>query len=61
MADFLEPGRQFDREKRARLAARVPDDFDGTFRDVVQMRLGEKVASGEKLHPETAALWESVQ
>jgi HD superfamily phosphohydrolase YqeK len=61
MADYLEPGRQFDREKRARLAARAPRDFDRTFRDVVQMRLGEKVASGEKLHPETAALWESVQ
>jgi HD superfamily phosphohydrolase YqeK len=61
MADFLEPGRQFDREKRARLAARVPDDFDATFREVVHMRLGEKVASGEMLRAETAVLWESVQ
>ena len=61
MADFLEPGRQFDREARATLAAAVPGDFDGTFRDVVRMRLGEKVASGEKLRPETAALWESVR
>jgi HD superfamily phosphohydrolase YqeK len=61
MADFLEPGRQFDRRERAKLAARVPDDFDGTFREVVKLRLGEKIASGEKLRPETAALWESVQ
>jgi HD superfamily phosphohydrolase YqeK len=61
MADFLEPGRQFERETRARLAACVPDDFDGTFREVVHMRLGDKVASGERLRPETAALWESVQ
>jgi HD superfamily phosphohydrolase YqeK len=61
MADFLEPGRQFDRRERAKLAARLPDDFDGTFCEVVKLRLGEKVASGEKLRPETAALWESVQ
>jgi HD superfamily phosphohydrolase YqeK len=61
MADFLEPGRQFDCEKRARLAARVPDDFEGTFREVVRMRVGDKVASGDELRPETFALWESVQ
>src|SRR3569623_998913 len=47
MADFLEPGRQFDREERARLAARVPTDFDGTFREVVHMRLADKIATGE--------------
>jgi HD superfamily phosphohydrolase YqeK len=61
MADFLEPGRQFDREERATLAARVPDHFDETFRDVVRMRLRDKVVSGETLRLETAALWESVQ
>ncbi len=61
MADFLEPGRTFDREKRAQLAARVPDDFEGAFRDVVRMRLGDRIASRERLLPETAALWESVQ
>jgi 2-amino-4-hydroxy-6-hydroxymethyldihydropteridine diphosphokinase len=61
MADFLEPGRQFDREARATLAAAVPGDFDGTFREVVRMRLGEKLASGEKLRPETEALWESAR
>lgn len=61
MADFLEPGRQFDREKRATLAATVPDDFDEAFRNVVRMRLAPTVASGEQLRPETAAVWESVQ
>jgi HD superfamily phosphohydrolase YqeK len=61
MADFLDSGREFDREKRARLAARVPDDVEGTFREVVRMRLGDRVASGEKLRPESAALWESVR
>jgi len=61
MADFLEPGRQFDRERRAHLAASVPKDFDRAYRDVVKLRLGERIASGEKLLPETVALWESVQ
>ncbi|MDB4911032.1 MAG: hypothetical protein JWO39_1855 [Gemmatimonadetes bacterium] len=61
MADFLEPGRQFDRKERATLAASVPDDLDGTFRKVVKLRLGEKIASGDPLLPETMALWESVQ
>jgi len=61
MADYLEPLRQFERKTRARLAASVADDFDDTFREVVKMRLGERVASGEKLRAETAALWDSVQ
>jgi len=61
MADFLDPGRQFEREKRTALAASVPEDFDGTFREVVRLRLGAKVASGEKLRPESAALWESTR
>ena len=61
MADYLEPGRQFDRRERAALAARVPADFDGAFRAVVMRRLGEKLEKGEKLRPESADLWESVQ
>jgi len=61
MADFLEPGRSFDRERRARLAARVPENFDEAFRQVVRLRLGDRIASGDELRPETIALWESVQ
>ena len=61
MADFLEPGRQFDREKRASLAANVASDFDGTFREVVLLRLGERVKAGDNLLPETRELWQSMQ
>jgi HD superfamily phosphohydrolase YqeK len=61
MADYLEPVREFDREERARLAARVANDFDGTYRDVVKRKLAARVASGEKLRAEAIALWESVQ
>lgn len=61
LADFLDPGRQFERKARARLAANVAGDFDDTFREVVTLRLGARIASGEKLRAETVALWESVQ
>jgi len=61
MADFLEPGRSFERERRAALAASVPADFEGAFRQVVRMRLEPRVADGERLHPQTAALWEAVR
>src|SRR6266571_2236267 len=39
MADFLEPGRGFAKADRAFLAAQVPHDFDGVFRQVVRARL----------------------
>jgi HD superfamily phosphohydrolase YqeK len=61
MADFLEPGRPFDRESRARLAASVPENFEVAFRQVVKLRLGERIASGEALLPESIALWEKIQ
>jgi len=61
LADFLEPGRTFEPKARARLAANVAGDFDDTFREVVTMRLGGRIASGEKLRAETVALWDSVQ
>ena len=61
MADFLEPGRPFERADRAYLAQRVPDDFDGTFRQVVRMRLEWALREGHELYPETVALWNEVR
>lgn len=57
MADYLEPGRAFEREERACLAAQVPNDFDGTFREVVRRRLIWVLRDGHRLHPNTVALW----
>ena len=57
MADFLEPGRPFMRRDRAFLAAHVPSDFDGVFRQVVRMRLEWTVREGKPIFPETAELW----
>lgn len=64
MADYLEPGRTFavgeDAERHA-LAAAVPGDFDGTFREVVRHRLIWALREGHALHPHTVALWNSVR
>ncbi len=61
MADFLEPGRTFARADRAYLAAHVPTDFEGTFRQVVKERIEWTVREGKALFPETVSLWNAVR
>ena len=61
MADFLEPGRTFARADRAYLAAHVPKDFDGTFRQTVKERIEWTVREGKALFPETVSLWNAVR
>lgn len=61
MADFLEPGRNFSRTDRAFLAAQVPYDFDGVFRQVLRARLEYALREGYTLFPETVALWNIVR
>jgi 2-amino-4-hydroxy-6-hydroxymethyldihydropteridine diphosphokinase len=60
MADFLEPGRPFARAEREFLARTLPRDFDGVFRQVVQLRLEWTLREGKPVFPETAALWNQV-
>ena len=61
MADFLEPGRTFARADRAFLAAQLPHDFDGVFRQVVRMRLAHALNEGHTLFPETVQLWNLIR
>ncbi len=61
MADFLEPGRPFMHDDRAFLAAHLPHDFDGVFRQVLRMRIEWNVREGKPLFPETVALWNAVR
>jgi HD superfamily phosphohydrolase YqeK len=61
MADYLEPGRPFSRRDRAFLAAAVPSDFDGVFRQVVRLRLERTLREGGELYDGTVALWNSVR
>jgi HD superfamily phosphohydrolase YqeK len=60
MADFLEPGRSFSKADRAFLAAHVPYDFDGVFRQVVRARLEWSLHEGHSLFPETVEMWNAV-
>lgn len=61
MADFLEPGRKFARADRAFLAAQVPHDFDGVFRQVVRARIEWALREGHAVFEPTIALWNSLQ
>ncbi|HEU4989893.1 MAG: hypothetical protein KGL93_02150 [Gemmatimonadota bacterium] len=61
MADFLEPGRPFARADRAFLAAQVPRDFDGAFRQVVRVRIEWALREGHRVFEPTIALWNSLQ
>jgi HD superfamily phosphohydrolase YqeK len=61
MADYLEPGRNFMKAERAYYAHQVPHDFDGTFREVVRVRLEGTLRDGKPLFLETVELWNSVR
>jgi 2-amino-4-hydroxy-6-hydroxymethyldihydropteridine diphosphokinase len=54
-ADFLEPGRTFAREERARWAAAYPDAPDEVLREVVAARFAYADAQGWSHPPESVA------
>jgi HD superfamily phosphohydrolase YqeK len=60
LADYLEPGRTFERELRASLATRVPQDRDGVLRQVAARRIARVIDSRWPLVPETVDFWNSL-
>lgn len=60
LADYLEPGRPYDVEERAALAARVPAERDAVLREVAQRRIAWAVRSGWALPAETVAFWNAL-
>jgi HD superfamily phosphohydrolase YqeK len=60
LADFLEPGREFDRDGRRALAARVPAERSAVLREVARRRIAWVVKSGWPLVPETVAFWNAL-
>ena len=56
-ADFLEPGRKFDREERAALAARFPRAVDEVVREVAARRVAWLVRSGWFIPETTWRFW----
>jgi HD superfamily phosphohydrolase YqeK len=57
LADYLEPGRPFDRELRGALAARVPGERDAVLRHVAARRIARVIDSGWPLVRETVDFW----
>ena len=60
LADYLEPGRAFDREVRASLAARVPQDRDSVLQQVAARRIARVIDSRWPLVRETVDFWNSL-
>ena len=60
LADYLEPGRAFDREVRASLAARVAQDRDTVLEQVAARRVGRVIDGRWPLVRETVDFWNSL-
>ena len=59
-ADFLDPERRFDRETRADLAERLPQDPGGILREVARARLLHLVKTGWPILDPTVRFWNSL-
>lgn len=59
-ADFLEPGRDFLREERARLREQWPLDPNGVLRRIVSLRDSHQASRGRTTHPMSAQFTASV-
>lgn len=60
LADFLEPGRNFDQADRRALAVRVPAERDVVLREVARRRIAWVLQCGWPLLPESVAFWNSL-
>jgi HD superfamily phosphohydrolase YqeK len=60
LADFLEPGRTYDRAARAELSRRVPAERDTVLTEVARRRLAWVLRSGWPLPDETVKFWNSL-
>jgi HD superfamily phosphohydrolase YqeK len=60
LADYLEPGRSFDREARRALAARVPAERDAVLLEVAARRIMRVIDCRWPLVPETVGFWNSL-
>jgi 2-amino-4-hydroxy-6-hydroxymethyldihydropteridine diphosphokinase len=57
MADYLEPGRSFKRNKRARLAARVPRKPKAVLKRIVRQRQRKSLETKWRIVPEESEFW----
>ena len=57
LADYLEPGRKFDRAEREALVERLPHDPQKALRGVCAQRIAYLTDRGTMLRPETVEFW----
>jgi HD superfamily phosphohydrolase YqeK len=60
LADYLEPGRSFERELRRSLAARVPEDRDAILKLVAARRVTRVIDGRWPLPRETVDFWNTL-
>lgn len=60
LADYLEPGRDFDAAGRRALARRLPRERDAVLREVAARRIEWVLRSGWQLVPETVGFWNAL-
>jgi HD superfamily phosphohydrolase YqeK len=60
LADFLEPGRDFEPAWREQLRERMPGDLDAVLVDVLAARLVYLAEARKPIRPETAAFWSAL-
>lgn len=57
LADFLEPGREFEREWRATLRSRMPGELPTVLLEVLGARIQHLIEVRKPIRPETAGFW----
>jgi 2-amino-4-hydroxy-6-hydroxymethyldihydropteridine diphosphokinase len=60
LADFLEPGRDFEIDWRDGLSRRMPGDLDEVLIEVVSARIRHLLEGRKPIRAETAAFWSSL-
>lgn len=56
-ADFLEPGRRFQKEWREGLRMRALTDLEGVVKEILKARIRHQAERGRPIHPLTVAFW----
>ena len=57
LADYTEPGRDYESEELARKRDRVPVELDAVLREVAVDRIGRSLEKGRPLLPQTVGFW----
>ncbi len=60
LADYLEPGRSHDSERRLALAERMPGEFEAVLFEVAATRIGHLKDSGRQIRKETQDFWNAL-